>query len=288
MYTDLFGAVRYRVNLHTHSTASDGRLSPEDVVAHYRAGGYDAIALTDHWTRGKHVKDDALTVIRGAEYNIGGSDSRNGVYHIVGLGLNCEPGVTQDSSAQEIINAIHVVGGLAVLAHPAWSLNTPEEIMALRDLDATEIYNTVSDVHMSRRADSSVLVDMLASKGRIYPLLATDDTHYYDGTDDCISYIMVRAESNSAEDILKAVKSKNFYATQGPEIHLMRDGNAFCVRCTPVKEIIFHSNLVWCRRVFEGEQLTEAHYTPQSAECFIRAEVVGADGRRAWSNIIRI
>ncbi len=288
MYTDLFGNVRYRVNLHTHTTQSDGRRSPEEVVEIYRAADYDALAITDHWTRGRGVDTDCLTVIRGAEYNIGGSDCRDGVFHIVGLGLNCDPDVTKSSSAQEIIDAIHAVGGLAVLAHPAWSLNTLDDILPLRDVDATEIYNTVSGVHMSRRADSSLIVDLLGAHGRIYPLLATDDTHYYDGSDNCISYVMVRAAENTPEAILKAVKSGEFYATQGPEIHLLRDGNGFCVRCTPVREIIFHSNFVWCPRIFEGDGLTEAHYTPAEKECFLRAEVVDAEGRHAWSNLIRL
>ena len=36
------------VDLHTHSTASDGALPPEEVVAAARAAGLAAIALTDH------------------------------------------------------------------------------------------------------------------------------------------------------------------------------------------------------------------------------------------------
>src|SRR5213594_3006953 len=38
------------VDLHVHSTASDGSLSPEAVVERARAAGLGAIALTDHDT----------------------------------------------------------------------------------------------------------------------------------------------------------------------------------------------------------------------------------------------
>jgi 3',5'-nucleoside bisphosphate phosphatase len=38
------------VDLHTHSTASDGTVPPDEVVAAARAAGMDAIALTDHDT----------------------------------------------------------------------------------------------------------------------------------------------------------------------------------------------------------------------------------------------
>ncbi|HVU14003.1 MAG TPA: hypothetical protein VHD90_22145, partial [Phototrophicaceae bacterium] len=39
----------YRGNLHTHSTRSDGRLSPELVCRFYREAGYDFLAITDHF-----------------------------------------------------------------------------------------------------------------------------------------------------------------------------------------------------------------------------------------------
>lgn len=39
---------QYRANLHSHSTASDGHLSPEALKALYRARGYSILAITDH------------------------------------------------------------------------------------------------------------------------------------------------------------------------------------------------------------------------------------------------
>ena len=36
-------------NIHTHSTLSDGKRAPEDVVETHRRGGYDFTALTDHF-----------------------------------------------------------------------------------------------------------------------------------------------------------------------------------------------------------------------------------------------
>ena len=36
-------------NIHTHSTASDGELAPEEVCRRYRDGGYDFLAITDHF-----------------------------------------------------------------------------------------------------------------------------------------------------------------------------------------------------------------------------------------------
>ena len=257
-------------------------------MAIYRKSGYDAIALTDHWSFGNAYVADGITVLSGAEYNIGG-DSRDGVFHIVGVGMTEEPlwNPEDKTNPQAVIDNIHAYGGLAILAHPAWSLNTLEQILPLQNVDATEIYNTVSGVHMSRRADSSLIVDMLASRGVFYPLIADDDAHYYDG-DECYSWIMVEAEDASQEKLLDAIRDQRFYATQGPEIHAWREGDEIVVRCSPCKEIVFHSNLAWTPRVFEGETITEAHYKICPKECFVRAEIVDANGKHAWSNIIPI
>ncbi len=116
MQTDIFGKQRYKINLHMHTTLSDGQLPRESALERYRAAGYDVVAVTDHWVY-EHVGEyKGMTVLSGAEYNIGGGDCRSGVYHIVA-------------------------------------------------------YNTVSGVAQSRRLDSSLIIDMLAAKGRVYPLL---------------------------------------------------------------------------------------------------------------------
>jgi hypothetical protein len=226
-----------------------------------------------------------MNIISGAEYNIGGHATEIGVYHILALFMDRKPDITRADDAQRIIDGVHEVGGLAVLAHPAWSLNTPEMIMALRDIDATEIYNTVSARQESFRPDSSLIVDMLAGRGVEFPLLATDDAHYYGGIDDGISYIMAECESNSPEDIRKAIVEKRFYATQGPEIIMTREGNRFILDCSPVSHIYFASNASWARRATHGEGLTHAEYVASDEDRFVRAFVVDAEGRQAWTNV---
>lgn len=286
MQTDLLGKRRYKVNLHTHTSLSDGHCTPAEVIRIYREKGYDAIALTDHWVYGEGAEENGFTVLSGAEYNLGLADAHKGVYHIVSVGTSRPPSVAKSMSPQEIIDAIHRAGGLAILAHPAWSLNTPEAIRSLRDPDGIEIYNSVSGVHMSRRADSSLIVDMLATEGYFAPLHAADDTHYYDGTDECISWIMVEAEDNTPSSLIPAIREGRFYATQGPEVHLMREGDEMIVRCSPCSEIVFRSNLVWSQCVFTGKELREARYRIRGDESFIRAEVRDADGKTAWTSCI--
>ena len=288
MYTDLFGKTRYKVNLHMHTNMSDGRKTPEEAVRIYKEHGYDALALTDHWVAGENGSLNGVTLLSGAEYNCGGSDCRNGVFHITAIGCEKEPTVNKQMCAQEIIDAIHDAKGLAVLAHPAWSLNSPAQILPLKGFDATEIYNSVSAVHHSRRPDASIIVDMLGAEGRYYPLIAADDAHYYDGSDECKSFIMVQAEENTPAELKKAIKAGRFYASQGPEVHLFRNGNEFIAKTSPVSSIIFLSNYVWAPRAFDGDGITEARYTPREGEKFIRVMVEDAEGKMAWSQITPI
>ena len=284
---DLFGNTRYRVNLHTHTTRSDGAATPEEAIKRYRAEGYDALALTDHWIFGaSQVAENGLLLLSGIEYDTQ-TDTKDGLFHIVGIGMREDPALPRDASVQEMINAIKHASGFAVLAHPAWSLNTPEQILPLENVDATEIYNSVSGVHMSRRADSSLIVDMLGAKGRLYPLLASDDTHYYDN-DACVSWIMVRAAECTQESILNALYRGDFYATQGPEVHLYREGDELVVRCSACREIVFLSDRAFSRRVFEGEELSSARYTPIEKESFIRVVVTDQNGKMAWTTPLKI
>ncbi len=288
MIKDVFGTNRLKINLHLHTTQSDGHKTPEEAAAIYREAGYDIIAITDHWKYQESGAIGGLRTLSGAEYNIGGKNGAEGVFHILALGCSREPHVHREAGPQAIIDAINGCGGMAVLAHPAWSLNTVEQTAGLEGIGATEIYNTVSDAGESSRPYSGDFVDASACRGRLYPLIADDDTHYYNGEDETVSYIMLACSPEASDaELLEAIRRNAFYATQGPEIHLRREGSRVTVNCTPAVRISFFSNAVWARdRCVRGSNLTESSCEVQPFETFIRAEVTDADGRKAWSNII--
>ncbi|MFI8804550.1 PHP domain-containing protein [Micromonospora chalcea] len=61
-----------RIDLHTHSTASDGTLTPPELVRAAADAGLDVVALTDHdttvgWAPAVAALPPGLTLIRGAE-----------------------------------------------------------------------------------------------------------------------------------------------------------------------------------------------------------------------------
>lgn len=306
MFTDITGKRRLKIGLHTHTTLSDGRKTPEEMAAIYKAAGYDAVAITDHWKYHAGGEMSGLTLLSGCEYNVCGLDYTSGVvetYHVVGVGMTCEPfipndympvpGNVTDGHIREmvgiLVRAIREAGGLVILAHPAWSVNTPEQIRGCGDFDATEIYNSTSDWGMNDRPYSGVIVDQLATGGIYLPLLATDDTHHYNG-DECRGAVMVEADAVAELGMAEALRQGRFYATQGPEVHLERvSEDSVKLTCSPVVKISVLSNQPWVYdRMARGEGLTSFTYRFKPGETYVRAEVTDAEGRMGYSNIIPV
>lgn len=303
MFTDITGKRRLKISLHAHTTRSDGRKTPEEAAALYKAAGYDAVAFTDHWVYGPADNIGGLPVLSGCEYNLAGCNTPSGVwetFHVVGLDMEHDPGLSEKEMADDAVplhdrvrqtaEAIRRSGGLAILAHPAWSLNTPEQIMACGAFDALEIYNSVSGYLHSARPYSGLITDMLATQGVIMPLLATDDAHYYTG-DELKGWIAAEADAVEKLGLAEAIRQGKFYATQGPEVHLQRlDDNTVRLRCTPAVKVVFFSNLPFSKgRIVRGECITEIDYAIKHDrfETYIRAEVTDESGLCAWSNIIQ-
>jgi len=77
------------IDLHTHSTASDGTYTPTQLVDKALDIGLRALALTDHDTlkgieEAKIASNDKLTFIAGVEVSI---EWKNGECHLLGLGV---------------------------------------------------------------------------------------------------------------------------------------------------------------------------------------------------------
>ncbi|BCL15506.1 PHP domain-containing protein [Micromonospora sagamiensis] len=73
-----------RIDLHTHSTASDGTLTPAELVRAAADAGLDVVAITDHdttagWEPARRALPPGLTLIRGAEISCLWNGVRPGV-----------------------------------------------------------------------------------------------------------------------------------------------------------------------------------------------------------------
>jgi predicted metal-dependent phosphoesterase TrpH len=122
-----------RIDLHTHSTASDGTTPPAVLVAEARAAGLDVVALTDHdttagWADAAAALPDGLSLVRGTEL----SCSRGGIsLHL--LAYLFDPTEPEFAAARlrlrasRIGRAEQMVAMLAADGHPV----TWEQVQAL-------------------------------------------------------------------------------------------------------------------------------------------------------------
>ena len=107
--------------LHTHTTLSDGKLTPIEVIQLYYNSGYRVIAITDHdrWYDGKTQYKDMLI--------IPGNEKTEGRCHVVEF------------------------GGIRILAHPKWSgLSEDDFTSKMNSCNAYEAFNTTCRQKSSR------------------------------------------------------------------------------------------------------------------------------------------
>jgi predicted metal-dependent phosphoesterase TrpH len=92
-----------RIDLHTHSTASDGTLTPQELVLAAAAVGLSAVALTDHdttagWAPAARALPEGLTLVPGAELSCRwhGTEPSIGLHLLAYLFDPAHPGLAEE------------------------------------------------------------------------------------------------------------------------------------------------------------------------------------------------
>ncbi len=108
-----------RIDLHIHSTASDGNCGPVDVVRRARAGGLDLIALTDHDTvagvsEARAAARDGMRVLSAIEIS---ADHRGRDLHMLGYDVDIDaPGLQAYTHRAGDARAIRIRAMIELLA----------------------------------------------------------------------------------------------------------------------------------------------------------------------------
>jgi hypothetical protein len=291
----------WRGNLHTHSTLSDGVLEPAKVVQAYKDAGYDFMMLSDHFidhfdwpvADTRAFRSNSFTTIIGSELHAP-QTSAGELWHIVaaGLPLDFAPCAPEETGVQVARRAAEA-GAFIGIAHPAWSQLTIEDGRALDVAHAIEIYNHGCAVECDR-GDGFYLLDQLLTEGKRLTAFATDDAHFRH-PDHFGGWVQVKAEANDPDLLLAALKSGQYYSSQGPLIHdIAIEGPELHVSTSPVDTIAVvcgHSRTV--QRL--GRAITEATLDLRKLERgwlltkqspWFRVAVIDNAGKRAWSNPI--
>ncbi len=292
--------------LHCHTTRSDGKVDPAEVIRLHARNGYDFLALTDHrrYNFENFAPEAGVTIVPGMEFDdtFQWGDGGFRCWHTVCLGPEKEAGNpyehdqrfesgtarTQDEY-QKFLDRFHEAKQLTVLCHPEWSSTPPRHFDRLQGNFAMEIWNSGCVIEHDIDRDALYWDDLLGRDIRIYGV-ATDDGHAQNHH--CKGWVRVAAE-NRVDSILESLREGRFYSSCGPEIHdFCIDGDKIVVECSPAAKIRIHSDChpTSMQRSDSGD-LSHAEFPLRNwagAYKYVRAVVIDAAGRHAWTNPIFI
>ncbi len=290
----------YKGNLHTHSTLSDGVLSPQDVCLRYADRGYDFISLTDHFvgrfdypiTDTTRMRTKNFTTILGAELH-SGANSAGELWHILAVGLPADfapsntptfqPRDDQETGPQ-IAQRAADAGAFVAIAHPHWSALTEADARSLQAAHAVEVYNHGCDVECDRGYGLQTL-DTLLNEGRRVTLCATDDAHF--ATPDHFGgWVMVKATDNDPDLLLDALKQGHHYSSQGPDFHnILWTDDEVTIECSAVNSVTVQGRGSGTSQIV-GDTLTRVTLPlgRVASSPWARISLIDAKGKRAWSN----
>ena len=134
----------WRGNIHTHSTLSDGALSPDKVVDAYKDAGYDFLMLSEHFVHQydwpiadtRPMRSNRFTTIIGVELHAP-KTTVGDLWHIVavGLPLDFEP-CGKDETGPELARRAATAGAFIAIVHPTWSHLTAADGRSIDDSTA--------------------------------------------------------------------------------------------------------------------------------------------------------
>ena len=282
----------YKANLHTHSSVSDGILSPAERVEQYKKAGYSVLALTDHRKTQDitGLGDRKILVISGMEVHPVCHNPK-GWWHIAAIHVPRDLAfVDPPVDCNRTIAEIRAAGGAAILAHPAWCGQTFESFRHLKGLDAIEVWNSTCDTHgrpVSENEWSAAL-----DRGWRLPAVASDDCHHAYTDDVAEGWTWLKMKALTVKEVVKAIRTGSMYASCGPVIHDFRiSGGRLRIRCTPAAKINFISLPCHGRNLRQkevGRPLTSwsvpVAKLPNWPWPYVRAVVTDHRGRKAWAN----
>jgi hypothetical protein len=280
----------WRGNLHTHTTNSDGALSPAETVEVYRSAGYDFVVVTDHF-RAEHgypvtdttaFRTEKFTTLSGAELHA--PRTRLGsTWHILAVGLPPDFGPVPGETGPELARRARRTGAFIGMAHPSASLLTLDDAESLDAAHAVEVHNAVSA--WEDRGDSWHLCDVLLARGHRLTAYAADDAHFQpQDPPGCAAWVQVRAAELDPDLLLAALKDGAYYSSTGPEIHdvTVHDGRV-TVECSPASRVLATGGVPG-KQVAVGDGLTGCTLPLDMFRRYFRITVIGATGGRAWTN----
>lgn len=203
----------YKANLHSHSTVSDGMLTPEKLKQLYKSQGYSVFAYTDHDVFIPHheLSDKDFLALAGfeAEFYIERNNRAKKCCHICFIAKSADMDIQPCYNEKDIIignspryidkikydkneppfereysyECINMMmkkardmGFFVTYNHPTWSMENYVQYSKYENMHAMEIYNNGEQVLGYHSYVPAIYEDMLRLGKKIFAI-STDDNH---------------------------------------------------------------------------------------------------------------
>lgn len=199
------------IDMHAHTTASDGLLTPRQLVCWEIANGYDGVVVSDHNTmesvesckQAAAELDPDFLVIPGMEFT-----ALNVHMNLVGIKT---PGVvpnmlwTRRKTIKRAIDHAHSEGGVVQFNHPDWYFfnvfkKYPRDWWMEQDIDGWEVYNGFGFF------DEDAL-NFIENHGDIKIMYASAGTDVHDPAKHLRCYTEILTTDRTEEGVLAALKA---------------------------------------------------------------------------------
>lgn len=297
----------YKANLHSHSTFSDGVLTPEQAKELYKSHGYSVYAYTDHVKLYDHreLTDPDFLVLVGYELGILRREPYWKTCHLCAISRDPDHAVEipqpksyDPESINRTIARLRDNNYIVNYNHPGWSAEEASDFLPLDGITAMEIYNHGCEV-LTNDGDAKRQYEIALKHGKRWFCIATDDNH--DGgrevpgapderTDSLGGWTMIKAPELTYDAIIKSFDAGNFYCSTGPEIYdLYIEDGVLHADCSPVSCVYLKSDTIGAskRLIHLKDDITHVAMdlkTLKRDEWFVRLELVRGDGKTAWTN----
>jgi len=313
----------FKGNTHAHSLNSDGDVPVDEVVRWYRGHGYHFTFITEHEFFTDVAPLNALfaganrfLVISGQEVTQRVADAKHsgGVRqaHVNALGTsrlvptigdrNVASGLTIAQTYARHSAAIRAAGGIMQVNHPNFIWSVPlVDMMDLPDSTLFELWNGHPIVYNLGGTDSTgqemlsteARWDSVLSRGKLLFGIADDDSHSYKPQDaenpDLArpgrGWIWVRADTLSADAIVRALRRGDFYSSTGVTLReLKTDSGQYRLEITPAGDRRYLTEFIGKGgRVLDRSTTLRPSYKITGSEGYVRARISDSSGRMAWT-----
>lgn len=217
---------RFKAALHLHTTYSDGELTLEELKAHFRMRGFQCLIMSDHAemidpermeeyvARCRALSDDRFCIVPGLEFAY---PFEGGSLHLLGYGISQ---YQREEEPVKMIETIHRLGGVAVLAHPYPPL-MPRIALMRGTIDGIELWNTK---YNGRLAPALWSHRLLKEVRELRPeVLGFYGTDFHWKTQYAGLAVWIEAERLTPASLLTGLRNGRFHAEK-EGLHLTPDG----------------------------------------------------------------